>query len=375
MRDLETVISGFREIVQHPEKQVGKYAAEGRKMVGCIPYFYPEELVTACGMVPIGLWGAEMEVTKAKAYWPAFICSMLQTVLEQGMSGQLDMLSAVIIPLACDSMKNMRLNWSCGVPHIPFIDMPMAQNRKLAGGIRYTKTNFRNIQAQLAEISGKDPKDEEIQAVIALYNKNRAALREFSALAAKHADVIRPSVRSAVIKSRYFLAVEEHTAMVEELNSLLEAAPEAKWNGPKIVTTGIMADSTDLLAILDENGYAVVDDQVTQESIYFREDTPQMDDTVEAMAVRIGNVEGCAVLYDPGKKRAKMLVDLVKKSGADGVVFVLTKFCDPEEYDYVPVKTALEDAGIPLLQIEADQQMKNYEQARSALEAYKDIIL
>ena len=138
MRDLETVISEFKEVVQHPGKQVDKYAAEGKKMVGCIPYFYPEELVTACVMVPIGLWGAEMEVTKAKAYWPAFICSMLQTVLEQGMSGQLDKLSAVIIPLACDSMKNMRLNWSCGVPHIPFIDMPMAQNRKLAGGIRYT---------------------------------------------------------------------------------------------------------------------------------------------------------------------------------------------------------------------------------------------
>jgi benzoyl-CoA reductase/2-hydroxyglutaryl-CoA dehydratase subunit BcrC/BadD/HgdB len=162
--------------------------------------------------------------------------------------------------------------------------------------------------------------------------------------------------------------------MVEELNECLKAQPEKPWDGLKIVTTGILADSTDLLQILEDNHIAVADDQVTHESIYFREDTPVMDDPVEAMAVRIGNVEGCSILYDPGKRRAHMLVELAQAAKADGVLFILTKFCDPEEYDYVPVKEALAKAGIPLLQIEVDQQMTNYEQARSAIETFAEML-
>ena len=374
MRELNTVLAECGEIATHPGVQLEKLTASGKKVVGCIPYFYPEELVAACGMVPFGLWGAEMEVNRAKAYYPAFICSLLQTVLEQGMAGRLDRLSAVIIPLSCDSMKNMRLNWGCGVPHIPFIDMPMAQNRKLAGGIEYTATTFRKIQKKLSEISEYDPSDEEIQLSIKKYNRNRAALRRFSELAGKHPELVTPRQRCDVIKSRYFMEAEAHTELVEEINAALEPAPIKKWDGLRVVTTGILADSRDLLQILEDNGIAIVDDQVVHESIYFREDTPIMDDPVTALAARIGNIDGCSILYDPGKRRAHMLVELAHEAKSDGVIYLLTKFCDPEEYDYVPVKKALNEAGIPLLQVEVDQQMTNYEQARSAIEAFADML-
>lgn len=95
---------------------------------------------------------------------------------------------------------------------------------------------------------------------------------------------------------------------------------------------------------------------------------------VPGMAVRIGNVEGCSVLYAPQKRRAHMLAELAQDAKADDVIFLLAKFCAPEEYDYVPVKKALDEAGIPLLQLEVDQQMTNYEQARSAIEAFSDML-
>ena len=53
----------------------GAFAArsEGKKCVGVLPYFCPEELVYAAGMLPCGLWGAEMQVSESKRYYPAFI--------------------------------------------------------------------------------------------------------------------------------------------------------------------------------------------------------------------------------------------------------------------------------------------------------------
>ena len=52
----------------------------------------------------------------------------------------------------------------------------------------------------------------------------------------------------------------------------------------------------------------------------------------------------------------------------------MAKFCDPEEYDFVPVRRMLDAAGIPVLSVEVDQQMVNYEQARSAIETFADIL-
>lgn len=64
----------------------------------------------------------------------------------------------------------------------------------------------------------------------------------------------------------------------------------------------------------------------------------------------------------------------MKKQGANGVIHVLTKFCDPEEYDYPILKKQLEKEKIPFIQIEVDQQMKNYEQARTIIQTFSEII-
>ena len=59
---------------------------------------------------------------------------------------------------------------------------------------------------------------------------------------------------------------------------------------------------------------------------------------------------------------------------AQGVLVVLTKFCDPEEFDYPLIKRACAEAEIPCVLIEVDRQMVNYEQARTAIETFKDLL-
>ena len=79
-------------------------------------------------------------------------------------------------------------------------------------------------------------------------------------------------------------------------------------------------------------------------------------------------------VFAPEKSRNTELAEIAKAVKADGVLWVLTKFCDPEEFDYVPAKKILDEAGIPMLQIEIDQQMVNYEQIRTAIETFRDML-
>jgi bcr-type benzoyl-CoA reductase subunit C len=374
MHDIKVLLKEFSDIASSPAQQLKKVIASGKKAVGIFPYFCPEELVDAAGMVPFGIWGADMQAAEAKRYYPAFICSILQTALELGLKGAFNELSAVMIPTSCDSLKGMSANWRYGVKTVPVIEVAIAQNRKTAAGIAFTAAKFRKIRDQLSEISGKEITDEAVAASIAVYNENRAALRAFSRAAALHPELISPTSRNAFIKAGYFMPKAEHTRLVNKLCTALDALPVQKWEGLRIVTTGIIADCPQLLKILEDNNIAIADDQIAYESVYFKNDTPLTTDPFIGMAERISNIEGCSVLYDPEKKRAKTLAELVKASKADGVLHLQTKFCDPEEYDYVPVKTILAEAGIPLLQIEIDRQTANYEQARSAIEAFRELL-
>ena len=56
-------IARCREICTNPEAPYRAALAAGKKVVGVLPYFCPEELVYAAGMLPFGLWGAEMQAS------------------------------------------------------------------------------------------------------------------------------------------------------------------------------------------------------------------------------------------------------------------------------------------------------------------------
>ena len=374
MKEVDSRFAALEAVCADPGAQLRAAVSAGKKVVGVLPYFCPEELVYAAGMLPMGLWGAEMQANESKRYDPAFICSLLHTVLELGLKGALNDLSAVMIPISCDSLKGMGANWEYGVRTVPVINVAYAENRKIPAGTEFTRSQFRKILRQLEAISGKSVSDAEIAAAVAVYNENRAALRSFCAATAKHPEAVTPARRSAAIKAGYFMDRASHTEALRALTAGLDALPEQKWDGLRIVTTGILADSPALLKILEENRIAVVDDQIAQESMFFRFDTPVTGDPVLGMAERLGSIEGCSVLFDPGKQRGRELVALARAADADGILWVMTKFCDPEEYDYVPVKRMIDSAGIPLLTVEVDQQMINYEQARSAVEAFAEVL-
>ena len=69
-----------------------------------------------------------------------------------------------------------------------------------------------------------------------------------------------------------------------------------------------------------------------------------------------------------------MLVNMVSKNKADGVVVFMMKFCDPEEFDYPIYKKELEAAGIPVLYLEIEQRMDSVEQHRTRIQSFVEML-
>lgn len=369
---LTEILKKFEAVAVDPKGQKEKYLAAGKKVVLTAPVYTPEEIIHSMGLVPMAAWGADMEINEAKKYFPAFICSIMQSILELGMNGTYDGVSAIVIPSLCDSLKVLGENWKYGVPSIPFVPMTYPQNRKPSYGAAFTKAGYERVIADLIKATGGSFDDAALKNSIEVYNAHNKVMRKLAKVLADHPEVTAMQ-RSAVYKSAGFMLKEEHTALVEELIACLGSAPAGEEK-TRIYVSGILADSPSLLEILDENGFTIAGDDVAAESRQYRTDAPEMETGLDSLAVKFCAMDNCSVLYDIEKKRVHMIVDEARSCGAKGVVVVLTKFCDPEEFDYPLIKKACDAAELPCLLIEVDRQMTNYEQARTMLEGFKDML-
>lgn len=375
MADLQSNIALLKSACENPRARLEHYLSQGKKVVGCFPVYTPEELVHASGMIPFGLWGGQTELKFVKSYLPAFACPIMQSTLEFGLRGTYQGLSAVIIPALCDTFRCMTQNWRFGVPSIPMIPIVYPQNRESPASVDYLISEYENVLSMLSTITGNMLNEKALGKSIVIYNDHNAAMREFAKVANDHLDIITPQVRHAVMKSAFFFEKSEHTAIVREITAALKALPVYPFTGKKIVLTGITCEPDALLDIFTENQVAIVGDDLAQEMRQYRTDTPlKGGGGLKRLALQWNARYGCSLAHEVGKPRGKMLAALCEETGASGVIACLMKFCDPEEYDLPYVVNDLREAGFPCLTIEIDQQNTSYEQIRTRIQTFCEMI-
>lgn len=375
MRTAKEIINEFKAIADNPRKAMDDYKKEtGKGAVGIMPVYCPEEIVHAAGYLPIGMWGTQKkQISKARTYLPPFACSIMQSVMELQLEGVYDDLEAVIFSVPCDTLKCMSQKWNRPVPAIVFTH---PQNRKIAKDAAnvFAREEFNIVKEKLEDILDVHISNKAIKNSIAVYNENRAACREFSDVAAEYAAVVTPSDRHAVIKARWFMEKSRHTALVKELIAALKAEPAPEFKGKKIIVTGIQVEPYDVLDIFQENGFAIVADDLAQETRNFRQDVPDDDDALMALARAWNEFDGCSLATDANKPKGQMIIDAVKKYGADAVVVCMMKFCDPEEFDYPILLQEFEAAGVKNLYIEVDQESTAFEQVKTRIQTFAEIL-
>ena len=375
----EVMLKEFAEVAEHPHRVLTAYKNEGKKVIGILPYFAPVELVVAAGMVPMGIWGSNKKtISMAKEYCATFYCTIAQLALEMLLDGTMDQLDGIITPTICDTLRPMSQNFRVAMEgKLPCIFLAHPQNRKPAFGLQFTVDQYMHVKSELEKISGNTITDEALRDAIKVMNRSRKARREFVKLAGQHPEAISAVERSAVLRSAWFMEPAVHAQKLEELNEELSKLPASNWKGRKVVTSGIICDNPKLLQIFDDNNIAIAADDVAQETRAFRVDASEEGDPMMALAQQFADQDYDVLLYDEHSnknRRADYVVQMVKESGAQGLVLFMQQFCDPEEMEYPYLKKALDDAGIPHIKLGVDQQMRDFGQASTAIQAFADVL-
>jgi hypothetical protein len=376
--EINQLLEKFDHIAHNQREQIDNYLAEGKQVVGVFPYYAPEEIIHAAGAVPIGVWGGEGSIDLAKQYFPTFYYSLAMRCMEMALDGSLDGLSATMLTTLDDTLRPLSQNYKVAVgDKIPMVFINHGQHRKEEFGITYNAKMFRRAADELKAALGIDEIDEsKFEETFEIYNKNRQLKREFTKLAADHRQTISTKDRSNVLKSSFLMLKEEHNELLEDLVKQLKNIEKEEWDGPRVVTSGVITDNDGLLEVLDEYEVNVVDDDVAAESRGFKVDIDtSIKDPYVALADQFARMDEDPLLYDPDiTKRPKYVLNQALENDADACILFMMTFNDTEEMEYPSLKKAYDKAGIPLIKMGYDQTMSDFAQVRTQLETLSDLV-
>ena len=351
-----------------------------RKAIGYFPVYAPVELIHACGMLPVGLNGAgdQLDIQYADARFGSFICSIIKTTLEIGLTKHLEPLDGILFSSICDSARNLCFVFKRNFPDLytDFLHLPHNPNSKASAA--FLVSEYRRLQQHLEEISGATMTAQALGNSIEMYNENRRLTRQLYDERARNPHLIRTSELYALVRAGNFVSVEEHTLLLRNTLHDLPHRTAKSRDSIRIVIEGSFCEQPplDLIKIIEEAGCYIVDDDFALGPRWFFEDVPVNGDPMKALAESYLNRSVySSVRHDFRNPRHKQLIEKARKREADAVLLLIAKFCEPAYFDYVLFKQELEKEGIPHLLMEFEEKMFTFERLRTEIETFVESLL
>lgn len=352
----------------------------GGRAVGYFPVYAPSEVIRAAGMLPVALSGAgdRLDLQHADARFGSFICSIVKTTLEMGLTGYLEPFDGLLFSTICDSARNLCWVMKRNFPdrYTDFLHLP--HNPASPSATDFLTAEYWRLAGELEKLGGRKVTGETLRQAIALYNRNRALLRDLYRLRAQSPHLLRAWEMYALVRAGNLLPVEEHTAMLEQVIAELPRRGGKQRDSVRIVVEGSFCEQPplDAIKVVEQAGCYVVDDDFGLGRSWFTSDVPLEGDPMRALAASyLDRATYSSVRHDMRQPRWDGLIDKVRRSHADAVLLLVAKFCEPAYFDYVLFKKKLEQAGIPHLLIEFEEKLFTFDRLRAEVETFVESLV
>src|ERR1051325_4611150 len=183
MTTVDNIISTYREPLENsPIEIAAEYKRQhpDHKLVGCYPVYSPVELIHAAGMLPVGVIGAgnRLEIANADSRFQSFVCSIVKSTLELGMTNKLDFLDGIVFHSICDPARNLGSVFKRNFPAMMVEYIHFPQNMTSPHTIDYLIAEYKRVGASYEQLSGKKITDDALRESIGLYNEQRRLVHE-----------------------------------------------------------------------------------------------------------------------------------------------------------------------------------------------------
>ncbi len=354
--------------------------AGGGLAVGYLPVYVPREILHAQGVLPVGLMGGgeEVEVIRGDAYYQSYICRIPRSTIELGLNGSLDCLDGMIFPSTCDVIRNLSGMWRMLFPEklVRYLDLPQSFDRETGGA--FYRRELEDLSRDLESRGARLLEVEALRQSIGAYNENRRLIRELQDLRSAEPWKVPCSELYLVLRAGLVLPVAEHTPMLAAYRRRVESDPSRRpMDQARVLLAGCFCEQPPLglLKTLERVGCYIVDDDLVEIHRSIRGDIPLDGDPLDrCVAAYLGDAAASPVRYIGTGEKGKDLVERVRRSGAEGVLFAAASFCDPALLDQPMTTAALERAGIPWTSFKYSENTGQFQVIREEAGTFADSI-
>lgn len=347
-----------------------------KPVVGNFCSYTPEELIYAAGGVPFRLFGTKEDISLADAHLQAYCCSLVRGGLEDALKGNLAFLDGTVFPHTCDSIQRLSDIWRLNAGFPFHIDVVLPVKLDTESARIYMVDVLNAFKSDLESALNVSITNEKLQQSIRMYNRLRKTLGEIYEMRSQDPDSISAGDLYHVIRASM---VTDRDAFLELLTTLRD---EIKKNikdktankSKRIVLSGGICNHPDIYTALEASGAEVIWDDLCTGSRYFEGEIEETGDPIAAIADRYLTRMVCPAKHLTVTARGEGLVRMVKERNAAGVIFMFLKFCDPHSFDYPYLKKFLDDAGVPNILLEVEEQLPSDAQLRTRFETFVDMI-
>lgn len=379
---MSDIINRFRFLYSNRYSLLKEMKTEKNiKIFGYFCTYFPEEILHAAGIHPVRITGDKECILSSDKFLPSFCCDMVKSSLQLCVSGKMDFLDGVCFADTCDTIQEF-LSVCKKVLHDLYISeiiFPLKLNGKTSK--KFYLCELREFIKSLQNYVKKDITDKDLRKSIEIYNGQYMLLSKLHTSLLSYRGIINwsdvykiLSLGSVIEKKEY---IDLLKLLINEINTNGKDIEKSKKRNPGVIVSGTICFNPVLYEIIEEAGITVIDDFLCSGFPDFTHFTPEINtrSPLDFIADKYMLKRPCAVKYHKKINRVDLLLKKVKEINADGVIFIYLKYCDPNSYDYLPAKKALDKNGYPSLFIEYNNQSLHKERIITQVEAFKENLI
>ncbi|MBM7517969.1 2-hydroxyacyl-CoA dehydratase subunit D [Nocardioides nitrophenolicus] len=372
--DAADPLAALRSIARDPRSYVQRWREEhpDRKVLGVLPMNFPRELAHAAGVLPVIVPDDQQPVTEGRAFLPEFYCGFTRNLADQAATGRFDLYDGLFVADHCIQLLGATDIVRELEPRAPvFLGQLISSLSDRGAGAKIAEM-VATLRAEVEAFAGTEVTDAALAASIRAFNRDRSLIRRLFDARAAGDCAFGPVELQDIVASAQVMDPDEHHALLSAV--VAGRAPRTRDDRIRVHLSGHLchAPRRELLEVIEEAGAVVVDDDLWTGRRYLQTDLdeslPPMTAVAEWYAGR--NVAlPCPTRVQHDVDWDQWLLAAAERSGAEAVVHLMPKFCEPHMLYYPELRRALEAAGIPQLLIETEHEGIPLESFRTRLEA------
>ncbi len=374
---ISALIQKLRHSVEdQPLKPVGEWKRShpDGKAIGCFPVYVPVEIVHAAGMLPVSIAGASSgtKLDHANSFLQAFVCSIARSTLELELEGKLSELDGFVFPSGCEIPRGLSGVWERRETDKPIVYLHFPQNIASPSALDFMVGELTRLRSLLEELGGCEISDEALLGSFRIYNERAGLLDKLDSVRCDHPEKLKASEFYILGLSGLAIPPEDHIALLNEALGAIESAAGRPAPKLRMALMGAFCERPPvaMLEVIEGEGVAIVSDDILLGQRWWTEPIRTSGDPMTLLAEHyLRHSPITPLTHTRDEVRCDAIIETIKRSRADGLIFASPKFCHPSLHDAACVVRTCEDNGIPYLRFEYEEEMAVFESIRMQVEA------